>query len=68
MIPSKHVELVVLIMTEVIDSFTPEETEAFQSFDDFFNEVDTQNDYEEDWNATYYRPFYLEVYNKLKAK
>lgn len=36
------------------------------TFEDFFNEVDTDNAYEELWDSEHYKPYYFIVFNKIK--
>ena len=61
-------ELLDLIRAEVKESFTPEEIDAFETFKDFYSEVDVQHGYEEEWDKGLYKIYYKLVWNELKGK
>ncbi len=58
----------VLATVEVMSEFTTEEIVKFKKFEDFFAEIDTWQAYEEEWDAVYYRPYYLCIYKAIKGK
>lgn len=57
-------ETLKLVKTEVLASFELNEL-LRMTFDEFFDEVDVQNAYEEEWDARFYKPYYRAVYEKL---
>lgn len=61
-------EILGYVRTEIEVSFELEEILKFDSFEDFYAQVDVQNAYEEEWMPNFYRPYYLAVYNDIKSK
>lgn len=52
------------VKDEIESSFTIEEIKAFKDFDKFWEEVDTQNFYEEEWK-TWKKKGIKEIYRKI---
>jgi ASC-1-like (ASCH) protein len=57
-----------LVKEEVLSSFTIEEIKNYPSFEAFFNAVDVQNAYEEEWDAQEWKTYYLIVYAEIKEQ
>lgn len=63
-VPDK--ELLDLIRLEVGSSFTPEEIASFENFKQFYDKVDVQHAYEEDWDPKEYKLYYKMIWNELR--
>lgn len=58
-----------LVMQEVTSSYDHDEIRGFKNFQEFWDQVDTQNAYEEEWKAWKKKGIkftYREVYYQLK--
>lgn len=56
------------VKTEIFSSFTKEEIILFVNFDEFWDQVDAQNAYEEewqDWKNKGIKNIYLEIYQEI---
>lgn len=58
-------ELLTTIEEEVRASYFLKDVQRM-TFENFFDEVNTQYAYEEEWNPDYYKPFYFVIFNKIK--
>jgi hypothetical protein len=61
----KPSELLTAIEEEIRASYFLKDVRAM-TFENFFNEVDTDNAFEEEWKPDFYKPFYQIVFNKIK--
>lgn len=64
---SKIIGLMDDIKQEILSTYTLEDINKFKNFEEFFDEIDILNAYKESWQPAYYKPFYLFVYNEIKA-
>jgi hypothetical protein len=55
-----------LVREEVVSSY--ERGELGETFQDFWDKVQVQNGYEEDWMPEKYKPFYFVTYINLKKE
>ena len=62
-------QLKACIFSEILSAFTAQEINEFKTFQDFWEQVDTMNAYEDDWEGVKdkYQSTYEEVYYELKA-
>jgi hypothetical protein len=58
-------EVFLEIETEVRASYFIKDVRAMD-FEKFFDEIDNQNGYEEEWDSEYYKPFYFVIWSKIK--
>lgn len=59
-----------MILAEVLSIYTSQEMRGFKSFDEFWDQVNIQNAYEEEWTEeakAHYKPYYKSVYSILRA-
>lgn len=61
-------DILKIVEQDVEESFEVEEIKNIKDFETFFSEVDVQHGYEEDWKPKTYKPYYLEVFKKLKGE
>lgn len=54
------------VRVEVTSSYTKKEMEAFKDFKEFFDAIDVQNGYEEDWNPKKWKPYYETIWAEFK--
>jgi hypothetical protein len=64
----KAAQLKLSIYEEVVSSYSSQELNDCSTFDEFWQLVDAQNAYEEDWeeDKKTYKPIYSEVFWELK--
>ena len=59
-------ELIDVIKTEVMASFTFEEIADFADFEEFFDVVDVQNAYETEWKPRKWKPYFKAVFDEIR--
>ena len=60
-------EILKLVRIEVEATYDKKEMKEFKTFGDFFDRVDTDQTYEEEWRPTKYRPYYKQVWDEIKG-
>lgn len=60
-------ELLGIILSEIMSSYAMSELKAFKDFEDFWDAVDVQNGYEEDWETSKagHKPYFEKAYNVI---
>lgn len=58
-----------LIEKDILETWDLSEINAFPNFESFWNEIEIENAYEEDWDKEreYWRPYFYEVFKKLRG-
>lgn len=54
------------ITNEVLSCFTRSQLDRFETFEEFYDEVDVINAHEDNWRKGKYKAIYKRVYNSIK--
>lgn len=54
------------VRDDVIISFGDDDMKKYKTFDKFYDEVDAMMGYEEDWDASYWKPYYKAIWDEYQ--